>query len=335
MVANNTSQYDGTAQPLANKCHDLHEKTKQNTCLLNVANFIDKECHDYDFIGTQENGNWEELNSASNTLSKMGYIVHLTNKGMVKFVTYYNPDRYTLLGGKVGDLIIPSPKEEGRPYQILFFVDKQTKKDILFINVHNSHNNGRTRIKTNFRDIASGFMMKKGEQSINLESNYGNDDITSLIKDKTFYVMMTGDHNDHGNIKESKYWKGIKPFELSNYPNLKNIKLSTNNVEPPFTCCDTTRKKKNGDFRYGDYILISDNLKFIKNNTISTIEYDSDNYPTSDHLPAFVELTFNDNGSTNEKGKQTERQSGNTTEKKEITDNYEPKKINFINYSFK
>jgi endonuclease/exonuclease/phosphatase family metal-dependent hydrolase len=291
MVADKTSKFDNTALPLATTCETLRtENNNQHVCLQNIAIFIDKTCQDYDFIGTQENGNWVELNNASTVLKGMGYVAHLTDNGKVKFVTYYNTNKYTLLGGKAGDLIIAKSSEQGRPYQILFLEDNKTKNNIIFVNVHNSHNNGRKRILENFKALSNGFIAN-GSTTIDLKSDYGNSDISSLIANKEFEVIMTGDHND-SSTKESNFHQGIKPFANSTYPNLKDINLSTQKHIPPKSCCDTTRAKKNKDFRYGDYILISDNLEFIMPNKIPDLNYDSSAYPTSDHLPVIAEIKY-------------------------------------------
>lgn len=292
MVADKTSKFDGSAQPLATTCESLRTKNnKMHVCLQNVATFIDNTCKGYDFIGTQENSNWVELNKASSVLNGMGYVAHLTNNGTVNFVTYYNKDKYTLLGGKAGDLIIDSSTEQGRPYQILILVNKTTKQNVILINVHNSHESGRKLIFHNFKDLTYGFLAS-GRDVIDLQSEYGNDKLSQIINNKEFIAIMTGDHNDH-NKKESNFWKGIKPFKESNYTNLKDINLSTKSHEPPKTCCDTNRKKNNLDFRYSDYILISDNLEFITPNKIPDINYDSSTYPTSDHLPVIAEIIHN------------------------------------------
>ena len=172
----------------------------------------------------------------------MGYVAHLTDNGKVKFVTYYNTDKYTLLGGKAGDLTIAKSSEQGRPYHILFLEDNNTKKNIIFINVHNSHNKGRKRILQNFKELSNGFLAN-GSTTIDLKSDYGNTDISSLINGNEFITIMTGDHNDHS-TKESNFHQGLKPFSESSYQNLKDINLSTQNHIPPKSCCDTARAKK-------------------------------------------------------------------------------------------
>lgn len=291
MNADNSSKSDRTAKVLATTCELLRNTNNNNhVCLKNVAEFIDNKCQDYDFIGTQENGNYEVLNNTSFVLKGMGYVSHFVNKGRAKFVTYYNTSRYILLGGKVGDLIIKNSTAKGRPYQILFFEDNKTKNNIIFINVHNSHHDGRKRILENFKELTNGFLAN-GQTNINLKSNYGNFDISNLITDKQFKIIMAGDHNDHS-TDESNFHQGIKPFANSKYPNLKDINLSTQSHIPPKSCCDTQRTKQHRDFRYSDYILISDNLEFITPNKIADIEYDSVIYPTSDHLPVIAEIKY-------------------------------------------
>ena len=74
MVADKTSKFDGTALPLATTCETLRNgNNNQHVCLQNIADFIDKICQGYDFIGTQENGNWVELNNASSVLKGTAY----------------------------------------------------------------------------------------------------------------------------------------------------------------------------------------------------------------------------------------------------------------------
>ena len=104
-----------------------------------------------------------------------------------------------------------------------------------------------------------------------------------------------GDTNDHGYFK---LWRGFKP--------LTGISGSDSNVsnqcrKPPIkSCCAPVGNSSkirtspnNEDFAYGDYILASDNLRFVVNNIIPQkgINHDAALYPASDHLPVLSILS--------------------------------------------
>lgn len=218
-------------------------------------------------------------------------------------VTLYDDKKYDLQAVKIGDIT-----GKGRPYHILFLVHKKTNKNIIFINVHNTHNRNFTKeqIHNNIKSKLSNNLnnaihintlekeenlKKESENSYYYHIPYNFFDSTSkihsdiydkVIKDNNFEIIMAGDFNDN---HHSKIWMGITPFEYSGLSELKDIEVKSEN-KPPNTCCDRNihQKKVISD---GDYILSSENIKSINSNFILDI-FDLNNsskYGGSDHIP--------------------------------------------------
>jgi endonuclease/exonuclease/phosphatase family metal-dependent hydrolase len=241
-------------------CINLKKKTGENICAKNVATIINESVgkHLYDFIALQEVASLDVIMSYSpDILQKMKIIQHkiFVKDHYVNLATFYNHNKYDVISVKVGNIsrhIHSKINYEGRPYHIIFLSGKTNGKKYIFINLHNGH----------------------GISHEILEQNLSKD---IHCNDKTHWnVIVAGDFNDN-NIYD--YWKGITPFKYSKIPSLKNIivKCST---RPPLTCCsEKDLLQKVG--LYGDYILISDGLKYIRKNHVPDVEM----LQSSDHLP--------------------------------------------------
>ena len=104
------------------------------------------------------------------------------------------------------------------------------------------------------------------------------------------YILFMGDTNDHGNFK---LWRGFVP--ITNITPGNHGKVSSqSSVHPSKSCCapignlsNLRTSATNEDSMYGDYILTSNNFKYLVNNKIPTvgINHNATYYPASDHLP--------------------------------------------------
>ena len=174
-----------------------------------------------------------------------------------KLITLYNCAKYKLITKRFGSIKGYNSKGElsTRPFHILFLKDNNNDKKILFINLHNVHD-----VKRNLFDL---------QNAIN---NIINDPVRPIynIPDDV-HIIISGDFND----KKTEYYKNGLKIKI-NGPDV----LVKSRAIPPETCCSP---------RYtliGDYILYSNNLNPIKDNTI----YQQNNI--SDHYPVHVELYY-------------------------------------------
>jgi len=105
--------------------------------------------------------------------------------------------------------------------------------------------------------------------------------IKEIKKGKTYYESIKEEPFD--------YWKGITPLLYNNSFNdlLKNMSVSSFNIEPPKTCCNM--EKKHG--QNGDYILISNNMEYDKSTTILE-KYTNEKSNTSDHAPVYAIIKY-------------------------------------------
>ena len=206
---------------------------------------------------------------------------------------------------------------DGRPYQLLFLTHRVSKQKYIFINIHNSHLYSREDLVN-----ALGKEIRALKPNDNMTSfsncNYNTinssfytiyDVYTDIIKDNKYEIIFMGDTNDH----ERRYlWKeddkGILFTPLAKLGITTTV--SSKDIQPPNSCCSGRRnlrpitKETIGyvgipqkdwqtddsmdiDDKYGDYILISTNLKYEenKNNVIPKFPTNAKLFPTSDHLP--------------------------------------------------
>lgn len=305
---------DRTARQLAERCKTLSKKTKKPfACLDNVIQTIQDASRDrtFDFIALQEASNWKKIVRVFS--NKMGH-VH-SKGGYEDMLTLFDKNRFHLLGFKAGDL------SSGRPYQVLVFHDKENKKIIVFINLHNGHNVVKSQLQNSLSVKANKTTQKRSTSLWWMRSLWNNasdthststkptkiqyiqdaekrgDNVLEIIqkKNQDVCVIAAGDFNDH---VPHQYWKGL---------NLKHIHqstLSSNKTKPPKSCCSTSRQKNSVDPYYGDYILADmTKMKFVKNKNNHVAQHfnpeaikkhwmmpDKIIFPTSDHKP--IEATL-------------------------------------------
>jgi hypothetical protein len=275
MSANNNSKNDKSAYTIATYCEKLHNKTGIHMCLKNVTDLCNKR--KYDLISFQEIVNhkiiYEKIKEYN---SNLNYVK--TNGGKASILTIYNSIKFKLIGVKYGDL------GKGRPYHIIFFKNKINSKNLIYINLHNGHIGTVKDLEYKLSsDIYNGVYINK--LNFSSSENHSITNISNLITEKIFDIIIVGDFNDHN----KEYWKKIQPFKYSHINELKNIIVNTQGTRPVKSCCTgktTIRTSKKSDINISDYILISKKLNYIKNNKIP-INYNENGlkYPTSDHLP--------------------------------------------------
>jgi hypothetical protein len=293
---------DSTAIKLATECKDRPKSPNDPTvCLTNIRHFLDMQIATnptIDFIALQEALNWKVIIEGSDNLQQMGYVHHkvafkIPNGSLLyaDLCTLYNHNKFKLLGVNCGN--INKDKTDGRPYHMLFLEKKSNNKKYIFINFHNGHRINIDALQgnllyDNFKDV-SQIRTTTFEDIQDLPSK----PIEAFMREHIFLehtnVIMAGDTNDHG---RSNFWQGIMPFASSNIPTLRNIVVNTKSAQPPNTCCvgrDSIRQRKGEDNLYGDYIMISNELEYIKPNYIpEDFEQNANIFITSDHLPVMA-----------------------------------------------
>jgi len=324
---------DATAWELASFCRDNTPRGQKSVCLRNMANVFDRVKEQYgglDLVATQETVDFKSLIQFSNILKQMNYVHSkvTTSFGFVEMGSLYNPERFELIAVKAGDIDF---EEKGRPYQLLFLRDKQTNKNIVFINVHIGRNIKKlgekrfeelsTKLTNNinnafFTDKINSQLASKDSES----DSYGvtvlpenqTDDITDFLKNNSFEVILGGDTNDQGKFLQLDLWKGFKPFEKYNGDsNIRDIVVKSN-TRPPKTCCQTERRSIAREPALGDYIVISNGLEYIIENQIPIIEYNYRIYPTSDHIPIVSVIDYkNQEGASRKRLKKVNHKKSN------------------------
>ena len=264
-----TNKNTGSASELALKCKMFLDKTN-TSCLNNVSKFINNT--KYDFIGLQEASNWEKIYE-SNIKDSMGCI-HCKLLNKEDMVTFYNKDRFIPIFANF-DNLVPMGEKGIRPYQVIFFEEKDTINKYIFINLHNAHGYSKEKLEKSINIDAHQYFKfdpksKKFKRTLFKNLDTVLNDISNYINNNKFKVIVLGDFNDN-------YWNGLNI-------NIKNRVSS--NKEPPKTCCNTNRKSNTPERIIGDYILINSELKYIVDCEVpKNFEKNSDIYPTSDHLP--------------------------------------------------
>ena len=321
MSADNLSQYDRSSQKLAMYCKHLKDTTASNMCLSNISKFLMNSSSNYDIVALQEAKNWKQIYADVNTQCSYNYINYIIRNSMgqnVEIVMFYNK---TMMKPKrifCGDL----GTADTRPYQLILF-ELSTGQKIYIMNLHNGHNNNKPTFE---RIIASNVFYYNIDDFISENDNYNieiitkdsdnesiyinNADKTETIKltedvtPEIFPVIMAGDFNDHGTYD---YWKtGLE---------IKGNLVKGATYNPIRTCCSPISNsskisailRKEGvnptDIYYGDYILVSSELKYNKLNAIpehfikEAIDIDDITpvFPTSDHLPVEANVDFKSN----------------------------------------
>lgn len=274
MAANETSENDITAQPLAKRCKGKKAETCTHVCLNNVVSNINN-AGDIDLLGLQEATGWHEIYEKMRK-PHLGFVHHNTETGFgsVQFATFYNSRKFKLLAFKVGDLVAG----EGRPYHILFLEKLDTHSKFIVINIHSSHHkkydDDISAALSNRLELCVDCRCADNKQWINTEKLAATD-LSEMFREE-FHIIFMGDTNDHG---KSNLWKGFHPFT---HPALVKYKVQATKM-PPKTCCLISRY---GPYsHYGDYILISKNLEYLVENIIPEYARNDASNPASDHLP--------------------------------------------------
>jgi len=173
-----------------------------------------------------------------------------------------------------------------------------TDNKYIVINIHNGHQGGAKRLIRNLSanpDRAITRLSNGGGKE--LERQEEQDIYQTVIKGNKFHIIMLGDFNDGD---KDQYYKGLRPFAESGISELKALRVSSQGIVPPRTCC--TPSKGSSDIRSGigkqakreyngDYILIGCGLEYVEPTHIPTgsgLEYDARKYPASDHLPVMA-----------------------------------------------
>jgi len=314
---------DSSAKLLAETCRDAKKEVGHESdptvCLTNVRAFLEKECREelVDFIALQEASvSWKIIVEGSEIFKNMCYVhskvLYKSNpeedEDDADLCTIYNNEKFKLLYTAYGNT--NKDGTDGRPYHILFLEKILDKKKYIFINFHNGHDISRDALENSLLiSKINDFSKEKLPRFENIQ-DFQPVTIEQFIREYTLspdtHIIMAGDTND---LNKNKYWIGIKPFKHSKIDLLKDINISTKDVRPPYTCCigrdkirdgkieiilDNAPPRKRGeakDNKYGDYIMISDELEYIQNNYIpdpDDFQRDARLNPTSDHLPVIA-----------------------------------------------
>jgi endonuclease/exonuclease/phosphatase family metal-dependent hydrolase len=302
-----------------------------NNCLNNVANYINL-FKNLDIICLQEVENWDKIHTIIKK-DNMKY-VHTTHtisaNKEVQLVTLYNSDKFTLLGITYALII-----KNGRHYHALYFKDF-TNNLFIVINLHNGHyktgnkdgHYTKNYLENNlfndnviwvneeldeYKNLKIKLNTDNSEKRLKYpdtsdipeliidDKNIGetliNDFITDVKIQKRMIVM--GDFNDTNSLFTKRPFLPLKNSKINI---LNKLSVSKQNSNIPKTCCDAPIDEKQ---RFpGDYILISDNLKYdglpiedkiygmkipnISNN--EQIANESVNPNSSDHLPVYSKI---------------------------------------------
>ena len=284
------SNKNNSVKKLSQYCVEKTKNKKTSICLENVLKIIDDNKNSYSFIGLQEASKFETLIKKSKKLQEMNYIHSNTLKNNLgeNLITFYDPRKYKLLFFKTDTLL-----KNDRPVHILFLKNQFNKSNLILINLHSYHyknneNKKLDRILSSKLDIKNDILGTIINEKINPKNfkNHINKEIINkkILNLKNLTMIVMGDWNDH---KKYNYWKSFKPFRYTQINKIKNIIVKSN--KPPNTCCvgKKSLRPDSKDKLYSDYILISDNLRFKKENFIPK-KYNIFNaykFPTSDHLP--------------------------------------------------
>jgi len=280
MYSNENSFKNSTTNTLSQHCVDEAIKYNKNVCLDNIQKVFqnaEQEFYSLDLVGIQESTNWETIIKTP-ALEKLSYIHH--KAGSEDMISLYNSVIFNLDAFIVGNI----SKSEGRPYQILFLTHILSNKKYIFINIHNSHRSNPETLANSLSQSTQAFVVKQNPQKSfkDCEKIKNTNDYIDTISQNKYDIIFMGDTNFHN---KNNIWD-----KTLNFTPLKQINVSVSSCgkQPPNTCCvgsNKLRTRINKDTMYGDYILISKNLKYEINNIIPLFNYDATSFPTSDHLP--------------------------------------------------
>jgi len=342
MSSDSYSHYDRTAIPLPGRCRELKNTHGYNICLADVAKFIAE--NNYHIIALQEAKNWQEILAYVNckhgrAYNYINYKLKNSSGNYVEIVTFYNKNYMKPRRIYYGNLGTGS---DIRPYEVILF-DLSAGVSIYFVNLHNGHGFNKKKIEVEINNNKNYFNIApsettniyeynieiEGQKSIYINNIDKTGDKHFLLTPETetetaemHQVIVAGDFNDHGT---QKFWEtGLT---------IKGQNVTSKGIQPPPTCCTPMDIKysvsdsdintvlrspsHNTDTLYGDYILISDGLRYIHGNEIPPPQFipqpvippqfnkDAINNPTSDHLP--IEATISNIGVEKTGGKRRRR----------------------------
>ena len=299
-----------------NVCFSLMANIANYNNIKKVFNNVATEFGPLDLVGIQEPANnWWHLINETPALNSLSF-VH-SREARAHLISLYNPKKFNL------DAFIPSDirlkgknTPQGRPSHILFLTHISSGKKYIFINIHNGHGDDykhleeelSKKIVKNLDPTHSVIISIPGYNNYHGEKNDPKDpkpvipydpnlplnrhqinyiptmqktDYSSIISSNTYDIIFMGDTN----FSSVNIWHKSLKFTPLRHMNI-NVDVSSNNIPPPQTCCSDLRIKIGDDTQIGDYILISDKLKYEITNVIPrSFNPDSRIFPTSDHLP--------------------------------------------------
>jgi endonuclease/exonuclease/phosphatase family metal-dependent hydrolase len=133
------------------------------------------------------------------------------------------------------------------------------------------------------------------------------------------HVIVAGDFNDHGT---QEFWRtGLM---------IKGQNVTSKGIQPPPTCCTPMAgntllrsPSNNTDTLYGDYILISDGLRYRQGNRIPPqFNIDAMSNPTSDHLPIEASIDIDVKNTGGKRRRRTKRIKTKRRYRKKTKRNY-------------
>jgi len=165
MSANDKSKFDRTAEYLAVKCQHALHTTKRHACATNIINNIiaaftkNTRTGNCDILALQEATNWRLVfgglhkhNIAHGSgFAELGYIHHLTRTdtgALAELCTLYNRRKFKLKSVATGDI------GNGRPFQIIRLWWQAASREIIVINIHNSHHGSANILQAALSNIA-------------------------------------------------------------------------------------------------------------------------------------------------------------------------------------
>ena len=270
--------------------YKLTARTKR--CRRNVSNILKAE--DYDLIALQE-----YVPDSINFDNNMIPISHTVNadtpklKLEIHILSLYNQNKFTLIDHIGEEFLLagkgPRPKRWGRPFLILFLINKATNQPIIFINVHmpQSENiEGKTPI----------------EQARNTERRINEMILTKIhrLNKPEFHaadIIFAGDTNDFKMTSKEGIIDRIKILEKELYfgNNLQKTCCTTSLIpvesEDPKSPCNRRDISKECPFIKAPLKNYSDIILYSKNNNF-TYSFPPIVEPASDHIPISTILTL-------------------------------------------
>ena len=314
MSSNDKSKNDTTSKALAEKCVSDAQAQSQNVCATNIADNIYKafanntDTKEIDILGLQEATNWHLIRDylEGKGIRNLGVIHHITKTNTdanAELCTMYNKNKFKLESVHIGDIGVSNgtDSDKGRPFQIIHFHIISNNRDLIVINIHNKHNIKKDDLSAILNDTNNQVYFRDGvdfkdrsDLTYIMFNNNGKRE-HGLRTSNNPYIIFMGDTND---IYNENYWEGFIPLSKL-FPDLL---VDSQGQKPAKSCCIPTsgnkqlRDKIGSDSSVGDYVLISDNLQYVKNNVIPTtnINHNANEFPASDHLPVLSIITPRD-----------------------------------------